>query len=117
MAAEMHARRPEMLAEMTFEQKRKLVQTAFAGKDLDGHRFGVYVMKDEAGRWRYEIRGIVPTEHWTVPTLAGSLPMRKHEAQDILGIEEEYSDFNPLEETAGEEITRFNCHYRAAAPP
>jgi len=45
------------LAEMSWEQKRKLLQLAFAGKDADGKRFGVYISKDPNGNLLYTIRG------------------------------------------------------------
>jgi len=45
------------LNEMSFEQKRKLLQYAFAGKDVDGKRFGVYLGKDPAGNFVYTIKG------------------------------------------------------------
>ena len=44
--------------EMSFEDKIKLLQLAFAGKDADGHRYGVYVNKTKGKRWIYNIRGI-----------------------------------------------------------
>lgn len=45
---------------MTYERKRKLVETAFAGKDAEGCRLGVYVKQTSDG-WRFEIRGILDT--------------------------------------------------------
>jgi DNA invertase Pin-like site-specific DNA recombinase len=54
---------PEALLEMSHEQKKKLVQSAFAGKDKDGRRLGVYVRyePDQERPWRFEIRGILET--------------------------------------------------------
>lgn len=90
--------RPETFTKMTFQQKRKLIQTAFAGKDINGNRLGVYVKKDQDGRWMYEVKGIIPPEHFTTdPTFTGKLPMKVNEAQDILGVDTEFSNFNPLE--------------------
>lgn len=45
------------LKEMSFDNKRKLLQYAFAGKDADGKRFGVYLRKDPNGSWLYMIKG------------------------------------------------------------
>lgn len=41
---------------MTYEDKRALMQTVFAGKDMEGHRYGVY-MKEKGGEWCFEMRG------------------------------------------------------------
>jgi site-specific DNA recombinase len=48
---------PMHLARMTFEEKRKLISTFFAGRDLQGRRLGVYVRKTPDGI-KYVIRGI-----------------------------------------------------------
>ena len=44
-----------------FEKQRKLIEYAFAGKDIDGNRLGVYVEKtdDPTRPWRFEIRAIL----------------------------------------------------------
>ncbi len=73
------------LGEMSYEDKRYLVEHVFAGKDAEGHRYGVY-LKIIGDVWHYDIKGIVSG-------LAGSLPMEKKEVLDILGIDvEEYGD-------------------------
>ena len=46
------------LDEMTFAEKRKLVQVAFAGTDVDGKRYGVYIDRNKKGDWIYTINGI-----------------------------------------------------------
>jgi predicted CopG family antitoxin len=46
------------LDEMSFDDKRKLLQTAFNGKTIDGKRLGVYISKSENGNWLYAIKGI-----------------------------------------------------------
>lgn len=111
VGGEMLAWRPERLAKMTYEAKKTLVQTAFGGVDRDGNRLGVYVRKDEAGVWRYDIRGLVPMESFyqsgMLPLADGTLPMTKSQAQIILGVETDYSDFNPLVENC-EEGTKYN---------
>jgi site-specific DNA recombinase len=45
------------LEEISFEDKRKILQYAFDGKDADGKRFGVYIDRDSKGNWLYTIRG------------------------------------------------------------
>jgi site-specific DNA recombinase len=44
--------------EMNFDDKRKLLQYAFAGKDADGKRRGVYISKTKKGDWLYAINGV-----------------------------------------------------------
>ncbi|MFH1080473.1 MAG: recombinase family protein [Pseudomonadota bacterium] len=50
--------RQKHLEEMTFDDKRKLLQYAFNGKDADGKRLGVYIGKNDSGNWIYTIKGI-----------------------------------------------------------
>lgn len=111
--AEFLATRPQRLGEMTYAEKRKLVQAAFGGKDREGQRLGVYVAKDAQGIWHYEIKGILPVDSFhfagKVPLKEGTLPMPSGLAEEILGVDTEYTDFKPLEEedTRG---TRYACH-------
>ncbi len=44
--------------EMTFDDKRRLLQYVFDGKDADGKRCGVYIRKADNDRWIYEINGL-----------------------------------------------------------
>lgn len=92
---------PETLGKLTFEDKRKIVQAAFNGKNpTTGERLGVYVSKVE-DTWHYDIRGIIPKENFEFssrePLLQGRLPMTKWQAQFILGVDTDHCDFNPLE--------------------
>ncbi len=45
------------LKEMTFEDKRLLLQNIFSGADKDGNRSGVYLEKKGYKRWLYTIKG------------------------------------------------------------
>ena len=79
------------LGKMSFQDQRKLVQSAFAGKDSQGHRLGVYVSKNE-GKISYTIKG-------AIGDLAGKLPMTDQEIQKILGIESEVAgDYDPFKQ-------------------
>ena len=52
-------RSPSRLAKMSFEERRKLVSTFFAGRDAQGRRLGVYLERDKkTGAVKYEIRGV-----------------------------------------------------------
>jgi site-specific DNA recombinase len=84
--------RPGRMSKMSFEDKRKIVQTACGGKDAKGNRYGVYVKKpDKIGEpITYEIRGVLAD-------IQGQLPMSLKDIQNILGLEEEYvGHYNPL---------------------
>jgi len=45
------------LKEMTFQDKRELLQNIFSGTDKDGNRYGVYVEKKGGKDWLYTIKG------------------------------------------------------------
>ncbi len=51
------------LGEMSFDDKRKLLQYCFAGKDADGKRQGVYLSKTKKGDWLYSIKGVFCDEN------------------------------------------------------
>lgn len=83
--------RPGRLKKMSFDEKRKIVQTAFGGKDAEGNRLGVYVTKPETagGPVSFEIKGVFGD-------VSGHFPMTEKEIklfdlglnskeQDILG--------------------------------
>jgi hypothetical protein len=46
------------LKEMTFEDKRSLLQDIFSGTDSESNRFGVYVEKKSKELWVYTIKGL-----------------------------------------------------------
>lgn len=51
-------RKKHLEEEMTFDDKRKLLQYAFGGKDADGKRCGVYIRKLDNSLWSYMINGL-----------------------------------------------------------
>ena len=70
--------RPGRLRKMTFDNKRKIIQTAFGDKDIKGNRLGIYLHKpDKAGQpVTYTIKGIFED-------IEGQLP--KKEEEGLLG--------------------------------
>ncbi len=46
-AARRVCKRADQLLKMTYEQQRELIQRAFAGKDFQGKRLGVYIRKHQ----------------------------------------------------------------------
>ena len=50
---------PQALKTMTFEQRRKLIETAFTGFDSNGNKLGVYLTKQSKGNYSVEIRGLI----------------------------------------------------------
>ena len=88
--AESWAKNPDCLVEMSFEEKRKLVETVLAGKDSEGNRFGVYLEKRKDAtkyQWMFSIRGNLIDE-------IENLPMSKDAMRATLGIED--PNFDPL---------------------
>jgi len=73
---------PDEFESMSFDNKRKLAQLAFSGKDYQGQRAGVYVKKDVDG-WSFELKGILPDN-----SIIEYLPMDKEKQDILLGIEE-----------------------------
>lgn len=95
---------PSRLVKMDYAQRRKLLETFFAGKTPDGKRCGVYVTKPDASKaqWRYVIRGNLPAiapggvtasirpldeAHGGV-SIEGLLPLSEDELHLLLGITE-----------------------------
>ena len=72
-------KRPHHLLEMSYEQKEKLVRHAFAGKDTQGKRLGVYVRRHGDG-WQFTIKGILDQ-------IIGSLPMSDEERWKLLPVD------------------------------
>ena len=46
------------LNEMTFDDKRQVLQSIFPGKDGDGKRYGVYLNRNKDG-WNYKVEGLL----------------------------------------------------------
>jgi hypothetical protein len=74
---------------MTFDEKKELALFAFFGKDLDGKRLGVYVEKSDDRKfdWYFTIKGVLGERF-------DHLPIEKHEARGLLGIEDD--SYNPF---------------------
>ena len=84
------AKGPEHLSEMTFKEKRALIETVFGGKDSEGKRFGVYLEKREDStkhQWMFTIKGNLIDE-------IENLPMSKDYMRAILDIPD--PEFDPL---------------------
>jgi site-specific DNA recombinase len=62
-------RLPSRLKRMSFEERRQLVSSFFAGKDARGSRLGIYVSKAKSGEVEYEIRGMVQSFKGTLGDL------------------------------------------------
>ena len=70
------------IEKMTFQEKRKLFEKAFAGKDAEGKRLGVYACKAENtdSPVSFTIKGILGE-------IEGMLPLSRIELEEILGTE------------------------------
>jgi hypothetical protein len=100
------------LRNMTYNDKRELIEHAFSGKDAEGKRLGVYVKptgkKDTP--WTYTIKG-------TLSEIEGRLPMDKEEAQELLHIDIDYSDENPLDVPIASDKTKFTLSLQEQGLP
>ena len=77
----------DRLYEMSYEEKRQLLQYFFAGKDEDRKRFGVYVTRKSKGKYLFDIKG-------ALGEIGDALPMKQQDARDLLGVENE--NMNPF---------------------
>jgi len=93
---------------MSFEEKRKLAQFAFSGRDYQGQRSGVYVRKD-GNEWSFEIKGVLLDS-----SILEYLPMNQEKANSILGIEEEH--INITDRYIDEQESLRNEHVAGAGP-
>ncbi|MGI9570075.1 MAG: recombinase family protein [Desulfobulbia bacterium] len=75
----------EHLSEMSWEDKRRLIQIVLAGIDEDGGKNGVFVHRKN-DKWHYEIRGSISGN------INGIAPLNKFEIMDLLQIEPEEYD-------------------------
>ncbi len=92
------------LSDMSFEDKRKLIEHFFAGKDAEGMRLGVYVERSDKGqrRWKFTITGRLCQK-------TGWFPMSLGEVQARTGVETEFvgEDYDPFQGSLHSGKTRF----------
>ena len=67
----------EHLCKMSWEEKRKLIQTFLAGVSDSGERNGVYIQRHN-DKWHYDIRGSFSLD------IKGIAPLNKFEVMDLL---------------------------------
>jgi len=84
----------EHFAEMSFKNKRFIVEQAFAGKDLEGNRLGVYVKQatGDGAKWSYTMKGILSDQ------ILGFLPMNKQEEDYLLRRFDPKADLMPQDD-------------------
>ena len=85
---------PENFLKKPYQRKRTLVEHAFAGKDIEKRRLGVYVEEtgDDNQPWRFEIRGVLGN------TLLG-LPLTDEYLEEAFKLDPLYQDINPVSYT------------------
>ena len=75
----------EGFSELPFEERKRIVNLLFSGKDEDGRKFGIYVSANKEG----ENRSIKWEAHGHFGTLAGDLnsvpPYLKREIASTIG--------------------------------
>ena len=88
----------EHLSEMSWEDKRKLIQIVLAGINESGERNGVFIHRKD-DKWHYEIKGTFSYD------INGIAPIKKHQIMDLLQIEpEDYDSQMDL-------LSKRNAHY------
>ena len=84
-------RNPRSILNKPYENKKELVQRAFAGKDSQGQRLGVYI--DYTGRkdqpWQIEIRGTLENTLLALPLSDEYLSTVFHLDSDVCDVSEE----------------------------
>jgi DNA invertase Pin-like site-specific DNA recombinase len=76
------------LTKMSYKDQRELIQRAFAGKDNEGRRLGVFVRKSDKPDkpWEFSIKGILAT-------LEGQLPLTEQDKEELIGGYEEETKY------------------------
>ena len=88
------------ISEMSFKDKRRLVQLAFGGVDENGNRLGIYIYQGATEKdIKFSIRGQFSNHPNYKEQISGELPMPLDEIQEALGIDARYEgDYNPFDE-------------------
>jgi DNA invertase Pin-like site-specific DNA recombinase len=73
---------PHHFQQMTFKDKRQLLEAMFAGKGPNGERLGVFIrkMNNKKKPWKYEIRGLFFND-------IGRAPMNEDEVKALMGVD------------------------------
>ena len=88
---------PGRLSCMSFDDKKKILQMAFNGKDAEGNRLGVYMKQNSNGILNYTIKG-------AVKNIEDKLPMSLYKVQDLFGINPIHDgNYDPFTDTIIEE--------------
>ena len=80
---------PKYIFQQPYEHQRKVVESAFAGKDAQGQRMGIYMEEtdDPNTPWKFEIRGLVES---TVL----SLPLTDEYLEEAFNLDPYYQDID-----------------------
>jgi hypothetical protein len=101
----------EALASMSWDDKRALIESVFAGLTPDGKRAGVYIQwipEGKRAKWRYSIRGLIQQER-LLPRDAEQLE------EDLLDPEE--LDWRRAKKKRNGRVTRSALHLRDIGLP
>jgi len=79
---------PNNILKETYEYRRRFIESAFAGVDEEGNRYGVYMSQgDNLTQWLFEIRGAFENSLLT-------LPLSDDFLIEAFGLDAEYQDVN-----------------------
>ena len=95
---------PKWILDKSYDYQKNLLRTAFAGKDPQGKRFGVYVLYNEkTKKFDFELRGILGTELM-------STPMDTWTIAQLFHLDSDYQDVEVEAERIRESITKDTRH-------
>jgi DNA invertase Pin-like site-specific DNA recombinase len=88
--------------QMSYDEKKEMMQSFFAGKDEDQKRRGVYIFKD-GDKWSFEIRGIMGN-------IKNNLPLTADDARALLGIDDD-DTVDPFAGSAQDLSSKCHAHH------
>jgi len=89
------------ISEMSFKDKRRLMELAFGGKDFKKNKLGIYIEQgsSEKKSLNFTIKGAFSNHPNYKEQIIGELPMSRLESQRLLNIEIDYQgDYNPFDQ-------------------
>lgn len=95
---------PKWILNKPYEFRKDLLRSAFAGKDPQGHRYGVYVKYNEkTEKFDFEIRGILGSELMSTPLDTWTIA-------ELFKLDPDYQDVEAEAEKILKGITKSTMH-------
>lgn len=95
---------PKWILKKSYEYQKELLRSAFAGKDPQGHRYGVWIKYNEkTKKFDFEIRGILGSELMATPLDTWTIA-------ELFKLDPDYQDVEAEAEKILEGITKSTMH-------